>query len=190
MDSATEHQNEGEITITRLTKPWELGAISSRHLSEQVAQLDLKVTHLLSQPASAIRNTAALVSNPAYGSLSVCQITGTAPRPYHNTATNDSDMMVDDSSIDSGRAECKEMAFETTSGIKVTYTDPLPNIPAISFKDSVDQLFADWYSSRHLVLGGQAVAIQDWDKVYKGTAAWKAFKSTYSNFKVSLENAW
>jgi hypothetical protein len=88
-----------------------------------------------------------------------------------------------------GKAETEEIEIETSDRIKITFTEhALPNIPAISFKDNVNQLLINWYALHHLILGGQPVAIQDWDRVYKKTKAWKMFKSTYCNFKVSLTN--
>jgi hypothetical protein len=65
----------------------------------------------------------------------------------------------------------------------ITYKK-VPDIPAHSFKDDVDELFLAWYEPRIVVMDNRRVAIKDWPALFKGTSAWRHFKSTFGNWKV------
>jgi hypothetical protein len=65
----------------------------------------------------------------------------------------------------------------------ITYKK-VPDIPAHSFKDDVDELFLAWYEPRIVVMDNRRVAIKDWPTLFKGTSAWRHFKSTFGNWKV------
>lgn len=123
-------------------------------------------THIITSSYGHREHGQSISSHPAQDQLS--ELTSTVPSSIYQVA------------------ETGSRIFRTGDGYEITYTD-VPSIPAISFKDRVDELFVHWYKSNILIVGGQGIAIRDWPLVYKNTPGWRHFKSSYADWKVSVE---
>ncbi|KAJ3530100.1 hypothetical protein NM688_g7756 [Phlebia brevispora] len=60
--------------------------------------------------------------------------------------------------------------------------------------DRLEQLFAEWYNSAHIVIDSHPIAIRYWNRIFVARAglkknAWKKFRSTWHNWKVSRSSS-